>query len=98
MCTVVNSKMETFAFGSNYALFPSSLRKPQSILNLNPKLEGKKQSTQHLFDQVQLTLNILFIGNVIHGLNSHNRLKLRCGCVFLIKHHKNEDPDNKSFN
>ena len=39
----------------------------------------------------------MFIGNVIHRLNSHKRLKLRCGCVFLIKHHKNKDPDNKSF-
>ena len=40
----------------------------------------------------------MFIGNVIHCLNSHKRLKLRCGCVFSIKHHKNKDPNNKSFN
>ena len=39
----------------------------------------------------------MFIGNVIHRLSSRKRLKLRCGCVFLIKHHKNKDPDNKSF-
>ena len=74
MCTIVNSKIETFAFGSNYRSLPFKFGET----SIHLKFEGKKQST----------LNILFIGNVINCLNSHKRLKLRCGCVFSIKHHK----------